>query len=251
MSDKFKGKILGALGGFWLGGPVGAIIGGVLGHLYDKGTEEKTYTKKDYKKIHRSPHVREFVFISNLVALLTSVAKADRKIDRKEVELIQSFFRSQFNYSLNDRKLINDLIREAARTRLDLYRICSEIKKDFNYSELLMLLRMIYMVAYADNKINDREQKRINDIADLLGIFIKDHEKIKFEFVSPNEEYYRILGIDRNTPPEEIKKAYREMVSKYHPDKVAHLGEEFIEIANRKFREIQEAYEKICKEKGF
>jgi len=251
MSDKLKGKLFGAIGGFWLGGPVGAIIGGALGHLYDLGSGDKSFTEAARKRIQKDPGVRGFVFISNLVALLTSVAKADQKISTKEVQLIKGFFKQQFKYSGDDEDVITKLIREAARTRLDLHRICTDIKKDFNYSELLMLLRMIYMVAFADERINEREQKRINDIAELLGIYENDHKRIKAEFVSNRQEYYQILGVGENASPAEIKKSYRELVTKYHPDKVSHLGKEFIDIANKKFLQIQDAYEHIKREKGF
>jgi len=252
MSSNLKGKIFGALGGFCLGGPIGAIIGGALGHLYDLGSDDKNTTIRGKERVIReNSKVRGFVFISNLVALLTSVAKADHKIDSREIQAINGFFRNQFNYTGDDQKIITNLIKEAARTRLDLYGICNEIRKDFNYSETLMLLRMIYMVAYADGKINEKEQNRINDISELLGIFEKDHERIKSEFVFAEPQYYKILGINENSSPEEIKKAYREMANKYHPDKVSHLGEEFIEIANKKFKQIQEAYQNIRKEKGF
>jgi DnaJ like chaperone protein len=54
---------------------------------------------------------------------------------------------------------------------------------------------------------------------------------------------YTVLGVDRNASPEDIKKAYRQLVNKYHPDKVAHLGDEFQKLADRRFKEIQEAYQ--------
>lgn len=57
---------------------------------------------------------------------------------------------------------------------------------------------------------------------------------------------YSILGVGKNATPEEIKHAYRELANKYHPDKVSHLGEEFREIAHRKFKEIRRAYEQLA-----
>lgn len=56
---------------------------------------------------------------------------------------------------------------------------------------------------------------------------------------------YTILEVDRNATPDEIKKAYRRLVNKYHPDKVVHLGEEFKKLAEKRFNEVQEAYQKI------
>lgn len=56
---------------------------------------------------------------------------------------------------------------------------------------------------------------------------------------------YRVLGVRRGADKEEIKRAYRELAGKYHPDKVNHLGEEFKELAARRFREIENAYREL------
>jgi len=55
--------------------------------------------------------------------------------------------------------------------------------------------------------------------------------------------YGEVLGIDPAAPPRDLKRVYRDMVSKYHPDKVQHLGREFQELAERKIKEINEAYD--------
>jgi uncharacterized membrane protein YkvA (DUF1232 family) len=54
---------------------------------------------------------------------------------------------------------------------------------------------------------------------------------------------YEILDVSRNATPEEIKSAYRKKAQRYHPDRVAHLGDEFQQLAKQKFQEIQKAYE--------
>jgi len=56
---------------------------------------------------------------------------------------------------------------------------------------------------------------------------------------------YQILGIDRSASRTEIKKSYRKLASKYHPDKLEHLGDEFKELAERRFKEIQNAYQEL------
>jgi DnaJ-class molecular chaperone len=61
----------------------------------------------------------------------------------------------------------------------------------------------------------------------------------------PYQAIYMVLNVPRNASPEEIKTAYRKLVNKYHPDKVFHLGEEFRELAENRFKEIEEAYRKL------
>jgi hypothetical protein len=66
---------------------------------------------------------------------------------------------------------------------------------------------------------------------------------------SPSEgvrkDPYAVLGVDRSASEEEIKKAYRLLAAKYHPDKVTHLGEEFRELAAKRFKEIKTAFDTL------
>ena len=59
------------------------------------------------------------------------------------------------------------------------------------------------------------------------------------------DDPYEILGISANASPKQIKRAYREKIHLYHPDKVSHLGDEFKSLANEKFIKVQNAYNKI------
>jgi len=83
-----------------------------------------------------------------------------------------------------------------------------------------------------------------------MGISSADHNSIKSMFVKETDSYYKILGVDKTVSDEEIKKAYRKLAVKYHPDKVSYLGEDIKKAANEKFQKINEAYEKIKKERG-
>ena len=73
-----------------------------------------------------------------------------------------------------------------------------------------------------------------------------DHsgEQAQKRRVSPDDPY-AVLGVDRGASVEEVKHAYRRLAAKYHPDKVTHLGEEFRELAEQRFKEIQQAYQQI------
>jgi len=75
---------------------------------------------------------------------------------------------------------------------------------------------------------------------------VDGEENKKSASEEPARDPYAVLGLEKNASPEEIKHAYRELANKYHPDKVSHLGEEFREIAHRKFKEIRRAYEQLA-----
>jgi len=73
----------------------------------------------------------------------------------------------------------------------------------------------------------------------------KRKEYFKKETTGTSKVPYIVLGVSSNASSEEIKKAYRQLVSKYHPDKVGHLGDEFKELAEKRFKEIQSAYNEL------
>ncbi|MFC1728977.1 TerB family tellurite resistance protein [candidate division KSB1 bacterium] len=254
MSRKFTGTLIGAAAGLFMSGSIlGGIIGGVLGNMMDKSGDisQRRRPRSRPETTGRDAHVREFVFVSNLVALMTSVAKADKEIHPSEIHTITDYFQKSFHYSGHDRSVIENLIRESAARPLDLQRICADTCRLLDYPERLMLLRMLYVVAISDNVVKQMEKERIEKIASYLRISDLDHGYIKNEF-SPDDshDYYKILEVAPSASDAELKTAYREKVKKFHPDKVSHLGKDFADLASEKFRKIQDAYDKIAKERN-
>ena len=60
------------------------------------------------------------------------------------------------------------------------------------------------------------------------------------------QDPYQVLGVSRSASLDEVKSAYRKLALKYHPDKVNHLGDEFKAMAEKRFKEIQEAYNHLA-----
>jgi DnaJ like chaperone protein len=104
----------------------------------------------------------------------------------------------------------------------------------------------------------------IDDLAvlGLLWWYLSKYKKKRYRYEGPSQEReqpsggpheqkpsqknaYSVLGVGRDASPEEIKRAFRRLANKYHPDKVSHMGDEFRELAERRFKEIQEAYQKL------
>ena len=234
------------------GGPLGAIVGGLLGNMFDASSEAVKYSSpQNYDTYRGDPRVKEFVFISSLVSLLTSVAKADREIHPSEVTVIKDFFAQNFHYTGHDGRVIENLIREAAGRKLDIRGLCEEMRKTISYPEQLMILRILYIIALSDRVFKESEQKRIQEIVDYMRIGGNDHDYIKKEFsIKDFDGFYSVLGITPDATDKEVKDAYREMVRKYHPDKVEHLGKDFVGVAKEKFQNIQQAYDKIAQERN-
>jgi DnaJ like chaperone protein len=111
----------------------------------------------------------------------------------------------------------------------------------------MMFYEMLFTMALADDVLHPAEESILRAAPNLLGLHGDVFATVKRQFVSDLSHHYAVLGLDNNAELPEVKKAYRKLVSEYHPDKVVSKGlpEDFIKFAEEKFREINEAYEAI------
>jgi DnaJ like chaperone protein len=114
----------------------------------------------------------------------------------------------------------------------------------------LELLHVLFGLSASDGEIHPQEVKVINTISGYLNISKKDYESIKAIFIKDMDSAYKILEIESSATDSEIKKAYRKMAVKYHPDKVAHLGKEIQKTAEEKFKALSDAYREIKKKRN-
>ena len=143
------------------------------------------------------------------------------------------------------------MLRDLLKQDIDVIGVCHQVRDRLDYSSRLQMLHFLYGIATADGTFPESEKVILQTISSNLGISSNDAESITSMFVPSMDADYKILEISPDASVDEIKKAYREMAKKYHPDKVSYLGEDFRKAANEKFKKINEAYNRIKKEKGF
>ncbi len=196
-------------------------------------------------------------FVELMVHIMMHIAKADGKISESEVQMMRQFFIQQLNFSGSKIDWLNDTIKSAKSSNESIQGLAREFTNQFGYESQLMLLNMLYNIAYADGELHADETRQIDQLAVLLNISAFDHQRIKLAFEAQFgdvakqasiDKYYAILGLPNHATPEEIKKTYRELTKKYHPDKVQHLGEEFKAQAEKKMQEINGAYDHLMKQ---
>jgi len=257
---RWRGILIGgALGFFLAGGPLGAVVGALIGGALDDGPRDQSRERlprggaESFSKTDRS-----FLFVLNLVGLMTVVAKADGRLDNSEARVMLRFFES-LGFRGEDLITIRQLMKEAVGTNLNLLNICAEYERISTYEERLLMLRALYLVAAADGVLHDAERSVIERVVSHIGINPADHRSIRSEF-EPRQarrprttavDAYAALGLTQKASDEEIKTAYRTMARKYHPDRVNHLGDEFVKMATEKFQALHKAYSAIRKERGF
>ena len=142
------------------------------------------------------------------------------------------------------------LFKDILEQEYPLRDVCLQIRRNMDHPARLQMIHVLFGLSQADNQIHPKEVDMIRTIAGHLGINQPDFESIKAMFMKVNDAYYTILETVPAASNDEIKKAYRKMATKYHPDKVTHLGEDFQKFAEEKFKKVSEAYQQIKKERG-
>ncbi|MFZ4549280.1 MAG: TerB family tellurite resistance protein [Bacteroidales bacterium] len=241
-------KWLGGGIGWAAGGPIGAILGFALGSMID-GMQSGKYEYEPHSQPNfNTPQTTPNDFIVSLLILSSAVMKSDQKVLKSELDYVKQFLLRQFGASEAERQLL--MLREFLKKDYDLNDVGNQIKLYMEYPSRLQLMHFLFGLASADSQVHPSELQMISQLSEILGIKNSDFESIKAMFVKDTTSIYRILEVTPDASDEELKKAYRRMALKYHPDRVAHLGEDVQKAANSKFQELNAAYEQVKKQRG-
>ncbi|MDO5978726.1 TerB family tellurite resistance protein [Flavivirga spongiicola] len=255
-------KWIGGALGWSFGGPIGAIIGVALGGIVDslsngksspfleqgqpqqgRGTTYRTQTRQ-------RPQTQSGDFEVSLLILASIVIKADGVQDQRELDFVRQQFVSMYGKERANHafKLFKNISNQS---NISTRQVCLQIKQMMDHPSRLQLMHFLFGIAKADGTVTEDEERQIYTIAGYLGISSRDYDSIKAMFYNSSDNAYKILEIDKGATVDDIKKAYRKMAKKYHPDKVIHLGKEHQVGAEEKFRQVQTAYEHLQKERRF
>jgi DnaJ like chaperone protein len=247
--------------GWTFAGPIGGLIGFALGAMLDNASgvveNQQAYTQQRGQRTNRQAGD----FGMSLIILSAAVMKADNKIMRSELDFVKAYMVRQFGEA-QTKELVSAL-KEVLKQPIPTRQVCMQIRANMVHPQRLQLLHYLFGVAHADGKAHTAELHVLNTMARYLGISQKDFYSINAMFGggqyqgtgrTPRQpsaaSAYAILEIDKSASDDEVKKAYRKMAKKYHPDKVASLGPEFQKAAKEKFQKVQQAYETVKKARG-
>ena len=234
------GKWIGAGLGFVMGGPIGALFGYFIGSTFDTAT-----------MVASAPGTRPTGrgdFLLSLVVLATALMKADGKVTRNELDYVKKFFRD--NFGLEGEREALAIIKDLLNKNIEIDQVCIQIRVNMNVYSRTQLLYFLFGLAKADGMVCQHEISLLDKIANLLGIDSTTYQSVKAMYYDDLDSAYSILGIHSSATDEEVKKAYRKMAIENHPDKVGYMGEDIRKAAEKKFMAINEAYEKIKKQRG-
>lgn len=228
----------------------GAIIGFIFGSIFDNMNLGKTKSGRRSVFQQTRNTVSPADFELNLLSLASLVIKADGKVSQNELDYVRQYFVQSYGKERANAtfKVFNEVVK---KREISAQNICSLLRARMRYESRLQMIHFLFSIAQADGVVSTPEVNEISRIAGYLGIQMRDFESIKAMFFKNPNSAYKILEIERTATVSEIKKAYREMAKKYHPDKLQHMDEIYKKGAQEKFQKVQEAYEQLQKERGF
>lgn len=236
------GKIIGATAGFAIGGPIGALVGGLAGHVVDRRR-----TSND----GASAGTKQIAFTIGVIALGAKMAKADGTVTAEEI----TAFKEVFHVPAHEMRNVGRIFDQARKDAQGFEPYAQQIAGLFRDSPKVLedLLDGLFHIAKADNVVHPAELEYLSKVAGIFGFNQHDFARIKEGHLGPNAaDPYRILGVTRESTDKEIKSKYRRLIRENHPDKLISQGvpEEFVRVANEKLATINDAYDRIERERA-
>lgn len=251
-------RLIGALVGFYLYGFLGAIIGFFLGGIVDRIGAYGVGGVNPLSSGHR-----QTVFLETVFVLMGKLAKADGHISENEIAYTEQFMQ-KLGMSTEHRQQAIALFKQGAAPD---YEMGSNIKQFMSvcghtHSLKQMLLVYLIVMALSDGRIDAAEEHLLKEIAQQLG-----YDQATFQHMlemvlnqthfaagqatsaTALDDAYKALGVSQDSTDQEVKKAYRKLISQYHPDKLIGQGlpEDMIAVATEQAKEVQLAYDLISK----
>ena len=218
----------------------GALIGYFLGGLFEGNIAKKSNIR----------NISSQDFELNLLALASLVIKADGRVSKQELDYVRTYFVSAYGKERANTtfKIFNDNINKKGISPSNISKLFNSVLK---YESRLQVIHFLFGIAKADGNVSSPELQKLLEFSNLLKLSRPDFESIKAMFIDQVGGAYKILEIDKSVSDQKVKRAYRDLAKKHHPDKVQHLGKAYVKAAQEKFQKIQKAYERIKSERGF
>ena len=260
------GKLIGGAFGFMLGGPLGALIGAAVGHKFDAGL--KHVADASTEDILFSEQERtQTAFFTATFSVMGYLSKADGRVTREELQVASSVM-EQMNLSAELKRAAQRLFNEGKAPNFPFDEVLKQFRHECHRSRNLvrMFVEIQLHAAYADGSIHPEERMILISICERLGIGSGELDQLEAlvrgeanfwresrqrtrpgETVLSLDDAYAMLNASPDDSEEDVKRAYRRLMSRHHPDKLVAKGlpEEMMKMATKKTQDIKKAYERI------
>lgn len=257
------GTLAGGAFGFMLGGPIGAVLGAVLGSKFDLGLQDSAHSQ-NFPRGHRFRV--QAAFFTTTFSVMGHVCKADGRVTKDEVQTAARVM-AEMDLSPSQQEAARALFNEGQKPDFDLSAVLLQFKRETGRRANLqrMFVEILCFAAYADGVLHSAENRLLRRVCDEIGFSRHEMESI-LASVSAEAHHqrqrggqislgdaYSVLGVKESASDPEVKKAYRRLISRHHPDKLVAKGlpEEMMKMAGQRTHEIRQAYERIKEQRGF
>ncbi len=274
-----RAKWIGGFLGLLSGGPLGALAGFVLGSLIDtvidsgiepiKGDyngeayDESVYDTLNSRQQRQHQGVDEGArngFLFSLLTLASYVIRADGKVMHSEMEAMRRFLRTNFGdvaveqgvqimLRLFERQKIEESHQQGSY-RQTIIDCCHQLRDVVPQAQRLQILSLLAMLAKADNNVATEEINALREISQELGLSEAELNSMLGLGSTTLADAYAVLEIQPTATDDEVRAAYKRLVVKHHPDRVATLGDDVRAAAEKKLKQINEARDIIFKARG-
>lgn len=272
----WNGKIFGIILGAILGGPVGLVIGLMLGHFYDSGVFDRWLASIGIQRGGFAPGENQQrarvqqTFFNSTFAIMGHIAKADGRVSEREIDTARKVM-EQMGLNVDMQREAIQLFNLGKQPHFDVETTIQQLKQACWRHPLLLrtFIEIQIQIAMADGTLNTHKKAALERVCQQLGLYGFNFSQFEqryraeqnyqryYQQPRPNprqhlHDAYQILGVTASASNSEIKKAYRRLMSKHHPDKLIAKGvpPEMIKLATQKTQQIKNAYETIKKARG-
>ena len=253
-----------AIGGYigsLFGGPLGAILGAVLGHKVEGAAFGRRPRHASYSSMPQRDRAK--LFCASAAAMLAKMAKADGHVSRTEIAGVENAFR-RLGFTAAARRYAIDVFRRAKDDAHTIYEYAQEFASAVDSVEVRELFyEILWDVACADGHVSRTELMILQRIPRALGIRLdwygyfasqRLNERSAGRSASrdPLQEAYSIIGASADDGADVLKRKYRELAKKNHPDALRAQGlpEEMVGKATERMSRINEAWARIKEARG-
>lgn len=252
------GKWIGGFLGWSAFGPIGALIGFFVGAFFDEATDGQTpRLSSSGLDSERQREGDRNSFLLSMLVLAAYIIKADGKVMHSEMEVVRAMLRQNFGDSgaQQGEQILRQLFDEEKRLGRQAFRenirlSCRQVAEHMDDSGRLQLLSFLVAIAQADGNVPQSEIDALREVAQWMGLSAGRVDAMLHLGGDTLEDAYKVLGLTPQATDDEVKKTFRQLALEHHPDRVAKLGEDVRKAAEKKFKEINAAKERIYKARG-
>ena len=246
--------------GFMSMGPLGALAGFFFGLWFDEQTSGMATDGGTESDARRYAQGQRNSFLFSMLVMASYVIRADRRVMHSEMEFVRRFLRTNFGEDAvaEGEEILLKLFEEAKRLdsasptayRDMIFDCGGQIADHLEQGQRLQLLDFLVRIAQSDGKVCAEEVQALKEVAQAMRLSAGEVDSMLNLKGDTLADAYKVLEVAPSATDEEVRKAFRKLALKHHPDRVATLGEDVRRAAEEKFQQINNAKERVYKARG-